>query len=84
MLFRLGHIWFFSTITRLVRLNQPGGAKMRRRPCTVRAGDGCKVRHYKREVLIALVLVLNIMPLAVIYAVAYMYGKWLKVGCLIG
>ena len=47
-------------------------------------GDRCKVRYYKREVLIALVSVLDIMPLAIIYIVAYVYSKWLKVKCLIG
>ena len=52
---------------------------MRQRPCMVRMGDGYKVRHYKGEVLIALVSVLNIMPLAVIYIVVYIYSKWLKV-----
>ena len=41
----------------------------------VRAGDGCKIRRYKREVLITLVLVLDITPLAVICAVAYIYSK---------
>ena len=56
---------------------------MRRRPCTVRAGDGCKVGCCEGEVLIALVSVLDVMPLAVIYIVAYMYGKWLRVRCLI-
>ena len=50
----------------------------------VYAGDGCEVKYYKGEVLIALVSVLDVMPLAVIYAVAYIYGKWLKIGCLIG
>ena len=49
----------------------------------VRVGDGYKVKCYEGEVLIALVLVLNIMPLAVIYVVMYAYSKWLKVGCLI-
>ena len=67
MLFRLGHIWFSSAITRLARLSRPRGAEMRRRPCIVRVGDGCKVRHCKEEVLIALVSVLDIMPLAIIY-----------------
>ena len=47
-------------------------------------GDGCEVRHYKGEVLITLVLVLNIIPLAIIYIVACVYSKWLKVRCLIG
>ena len=66
-----------------MRLGRPRGVKTRQRPCTVRAGDRCEVKHYKREVLITLVLVLDIMPLAIIYIVAYMYGKWLKVKCLI-
>ena len=47
-------------------------------------GDGCEVRYYKKEVLIALVSVLNIMPLAIIYIVICVYSKWLKVRCLIG
>ena len=59
----------------LARLGRPRGAEMRRRPCTVRAGDRHKVKCYKREVLIALVSVLNVMPLAIIYAVAYIYSK---------
>ena len=70
-------------MARLARLSWPRGAETRRQPCTVYAGDGYKVRRYKREVLIALVLVLDIMPLAIIYAVAYTYSKWLKVRCLI-
>ena len=41
----------------------------------VRAGDGCKVRHYGGEVLIALVLVLAVTSLAVIRAVICAYGK---------
>ena len=41
----------------------------------VRVGDRYKVKYYKGEVLITLVLILNIMPLAVIYAVIYMYSK---------
>ena len=49
----------------------------------VHAGDRCKVRCYKREFLIALVLVLNIIPLAVIYTVIYIYSKWLRVRCFI-
>ena len=56
---------------------------MRRRPCIVRVGDKYKVKYYKGEVLIALVSVLNIMPLAIIYVVIYIYGKWLKVKYLI-
>ena len=50
----------------------------------VRMGDRCEVKYYKGEVLIALVLVLDITPLAIIYVVAYIYSKWLKVGCFIG
>ena len=46
-------------------------------------GNRCEVRRYKREVLIALVLVLNIMALAIIYIVIYVYSKWLRVGCFI-
>ena len=49
----------------------------------VYAGDGYKVRCYKGEILITLVLVLDIMPLAIIYMVTCVYGKWLRVGCLI-
>ena len=56
---------------------------MRWQPCIVHAGDGYKVKHYKGEVSITLVLVLDVMPLAVIYAVTYVYSKWLKVKCLI-
>ena len=46
-------------------------------------GDRCKIKYCKKEVLITLVLVLDVMPLAVIYIVACMYGKWLKVRCFI-
>ena len=67
----------------LAQFGQPRGVETRRRPCTVRAGDRYKVKCYKGEVLIALVLVLDIMPLAIIYIVAYAYSKWLKVRCLI-
>ena len=83
MLFKLGHVWFSGATAGLARLGRPGGAKTRRRPCMVRVGDRCKVRCYKGEVLIALVLVLDIMPLAVIYVVAYIYSKWLRVRCFI-
>ena len=62
-------------MARLVRLSWPRGAEMRRRPYTIRVGDGCEVRYYKEEVLIALVLVLDIIPLAVIYVVIYIYSK---------
>ena len=41
----------------------------------VRVGDGYKVRRYGGEVLITLVLVLDIIPLAIIRAVAYIYSK---------
>ena len=81
---RLECVWFSSTIARLVRLSWLRGAETRRRPCIVRIGDRCEVRHYKGEVSIALILVLNITPLAVIYAVVCAYSKWLKVKCLIG
>ena len=83
ILSRLGHIWFSSATARLARLGRPGGAEMRRRPCMVRAGDRCEVKRCEGEVLITLVSVLNIMPLAIIYAVIYMYSKWLKVRCFI-
>ena len=72
---RLGHIWFSSATARLVRLGWPRGAETRRRPYTVRAGDGYKVGRYRGEVLIALDLVLAITPLAIIYTVIYAYGK---------
>ena len=49
----------------------------------VHVGDGYKVKCCKGEVLIALVLVLDVMPLAVIYIVIYVYSKWLKIRCLI-
>ena len=49
----------------------------------VRVGDRYKVRHYRGEVLIALVLALAIKPLAIIYAVVYIYSKCFKVRCLI-
>ena len=45
----------------------------------VHMGDRYKVKCYKGKVLIALVLVLDIMPLAIIYIVIYVYGKWLRV-----
>ena len=67
----------------LARLYRPRGAEIRRQPCTVRAGDRYEVRCYKGEVLIALVSVLDIMPLAIIYIVICVYGKWLKIKCFI-
>ena len=45
----------------------------------VYVGDRYEVKCYKGEVLIALVLVLDIMPLAIIYIVACIYNKWLRV-----
>jgi hypothetical protein len=71
----LGRVWFFSTIARLTQLSWPKGVKTRRRPYIVRAGDRRKVKHYKGEVLIALVLVLNVTLLAIIYAVICVYSK---------
>jgi len=62
-------------MARLVWLSWPRGAETRRRPCTVHVGDRCKVRRYRGEVLIALVLILAITPLAVIRAVIYAYSK---------
>ena len=70
-------------MARLPRLSWPKGAEMRRRPYTVHAGDRYKVGRYKREILSTLVSVLNIIPLAVIHAVAYIYSKWLKAKCFI-
>ena len=81
---RLGRVWFSGATAGLARLGWPGGAETRRRPCTVRAGDGCEVGRYEGEVSIALVSILDVMPLAVIHAVACAYGKWLRVRCLIG
>ena len=42
-------------------------------------GDKYKVKYCKGEVLIALVSVLDIIPLAVIYIVIYIYSRWLRV-----
>ena len=70
-------------MARLARLSWPGGAETRRRPYMVRVGDGCEVKYYEGEVSIALVSILNIMPLAVIYAVACIYSRWFRVRCLI-
>ena len=67
----------------LVRLSWPRGAEIRRRPYTVHVGDRCEVGCCEGEVLITLVLVLDVMPLAVIYMVVCIYSKWLKVRCLI-
>jgi len=71
----LGRIWFSSATARLARLSRPQGAKTRRRPYIVYAGDGYKVRRCRGEVLITLVLVLAITPLAIIRAVIYTYSK---------
>jgi hypothetical protein len=54
-------------MARLARLSRPRGAETRRRPCIVRVGNRCEVTRYKEEVSIALVSVLDIMPLAIIY-----------------
>ena len=79
-----GDVWGRGNATaRLVQLSQPGGAKMRRRPYTVRVGDRYKVKYYKGEVSIALVSVLDIMPLAIIHTVIYIYSKWLRIRCFI-
>ena len=75
MLSRLGRVWFPSAIVRLVRLGRPRGMEIRRRPYIVRVGDRYKVRRYRGEVLITLVLVLAIMPLAIIRVVIYTYSK---------
>jgi len=75
MLSRLGRVWFSGATARLAWLSWPRGIEIRRRPYIVRAGGRCKVGHYRGEVLIALVSVLAITPLAVIRAVAYIYGN---------
>ena len=62
-------------MARLARLSQPRRAETRQRPCIVRAGDRYKVKHYKEEVSITLVSVLDVMPLVIIYAITYAYGK---------
>ena len=62
-------------MAKLARLSWPRGAETRRRPCIVHVGDGYEVGRYKGEVLIALVSVLDIAPLAVIYAVTCIYSK---------
>jgi hypothetical protein len=41
----------------------------------VHAGDRYEVRRYKGKVSIALISVLDIMPLAIIYAVACVYSR---------
>ena len=47
-------------------------------------GDGYKVRYCNKKVLITLVLVLDIMPLAIIYVVIYIYiANGLKLGILL-
>ena len=75
ILSRLGRVWFSGATARLARLSRPRGVETRRRPYTVRAGDGYKVRRYEGEVLITLVLVLDITLLAIIRAVVYAYSK---------
>ena len=75
ILSKLRRVWFSNAIARLAQLSRPGGAEMRRRPCIVHAGDRYEIRRYKGEVSIALVLVLDVMPLAIIYVVACTYSK---------
>ena len=75
ILSRLGHIWFSGATARLARLSWPRGTETKRRPYIVRVGDRCKVRRYRGEVLITLVLVLAITPLAIIRAVIYTYSN---------
>jgi hypothetical protein len=70
-------------MARLIWLSRPRGVETRQQPCIVRAGDGYEVRRYKREVSITLISVLDVMPLAIIYVVTYVYSKWLKVRYLI-
>ena len=70
-------------MARLAQLCRPRGVEIRRRPCTVHVGDGCKVKCCKGEVSITLVSVLDVIPLAVIHVVTYVYNKWLKIKCLI-
>ena len=55
----------------------------KRQPYIVYIGDRYEVKYYKREVLITLVSVLDIMPLAIIYIVICVYSKWLKIKCFI-
>ena len=61
-------------MARLARLSRPRGVETRQ-PYTVRAGDGYEVKYCKREVLIALISVLDIIPLAIIHVVTYIYCK---------
>jgi hypothetical protein len=75
MLSKLGRVWFFSTIARLTQLSWPREAKIRQWPYIVRTGDGCEVRCYKGEVSITLVLVLDVIPLAIIYVVICAYSR---------
>ena len=84
MLSRLGRVWFSNTIARLARLSWPRGTEIRRRPYIICARDRYKVRRYKGEVLITLVLVLDVMLLAIIYTVTCVYSKWFRVKYLIG
>ena len=71
-------------MARLAQISWPRGAETRQRPYMVRAGDRYKIGRCEGEVSIALVSVLDIMPLAVIYTVIYVYGKWLRVKYFIG
>ena len=71
-------------MARLAWLSWPKGVEMRQQPCIVHIRDRYKVRRYREEVLITLVLVLAVMPLTVIYIVVYIYSRWLKVRYFIG
>jgi len=75
MLSKLRYVWFSNAIARLTQFGWPKGVEIRWRPYMVRAGDGCKIRRFGGEVLIALVSVLAAMLLAIIYAVAYTYSR---------
>ena len=70
-------------MARLARFSRPKGVEIRGQPCIIHTGDKYKVKYYKGEVLITLVLVLDIIPLAIIYIIVCVYNKWLRVKCLI-
>ena len=74
ILSKLGYIQFFNPTAGLTQLSRPKGVKIRWWPCIVHAEDRCKVKYYRGEVLITLVLVLDITPLTIIYIVAYIYS----------
>jgi hypothetical protein len=67
-----------------MQLSQSKRVEMRWWPCIVYIGNRYKIGHYKGEVLIALISVLNVMPLAIIYIVIYIYiANNLKLGVLL-